>query len=303
MRVLVTGAAGFLGRSVVAAFASGPHDVRALVRTPAQAQRLSAGPAHAVLGDLLDPATLPEAVKGCDLVIHLAQSSSDSLDERRAVRVGGVRNLIPVMASVGVRRLLVGSGYWVYSDDLGVISEGSQIAPVSISRINFEAEEAARQQVRRGGLEVVVVRPGMVYGDGSWFRQMVDELRAGSYRYVAPGENYLSPIHVEDAGQAFRRVAEEWHAGETYLAVDDRPETTRGFAEFVAAQLQSPPPRAMPRDEAERAWGADLVRLNVASRQASNVKLKGLGWRPNFRSYQDGVPAVLQSMGSTSPAT
>lgn len=303
MRVLVTGAAGFLGRNVVAALASGPHDVRGLVRSRAQSDRVVARRGTPVVGDLLDPVTVPDAVAGCDMVIHLAQSSSDSLVERRAVRVGGVRNLIAAMAHAGVRRLLVGSGYWVYADNPGTVSEGSPLAPVSLSRINFDTEEAAREHARRGGLEVVVARPGMVYGDGSWFREMVTELRAGSYRYVEPGENYLSPVHEEDAGQAFRRIVEEWHPGETYIVVDDQPATTRGFAESVARRIGAPTPMGIPRDEAERAWGPDLVRLTAASRAASNARLKQLGWRPNYRSFEDGVPAVLAHMIGGGPTT
>jgi nucleoside-diphosphate-sugar epimerase len=301
MRVLVTGAGGFLGRNVVAALASGSHDVRGLVRSRAQSDGVVAQRGTPVVGDLLDPVTLPGAVAGCDVVIHLAQSSSDSLEERRAVRVGGVRNLIPAMHQAGAKRLLVGSGYWVFADNPGTVTEGSPLAPLSVSRINFDTEEAAREHARRGGLEVVVLRPGMVYGDGSWFREMVTELRAGSYRYVGPGENYLSPIHEEDAGAAFRRVVEEWHPGETYLAVDDHPETTRGFAEFVAERLRSPEPRVISRDDAEGAWGRDLARLNIASRAASNAKLKGLGWAPSFRSYRDGVPDILSKMMGPPP--
>jgi nucleoside-diphosphate-sugar epimerase len=216
--------------------------------------------------------------------------------------VGGVRNLVPAMARANVRRLLVGSGYWVYADNPGVISEGSPIAPLSISRINFEAEEAARQRAMRGRLEVVVVRPGMVYGDGSWLREMAGELRSGEYRYISPGENYLSPIHEEDAGQAFRRIAEDWRPGETYLAVDDQPETTRRFAEVVAGQIGAPPPTGISRGDAERSWGSDIARLNLASRQATNAKLKGLGWRPNHRTYREALPAVLQAIaGALAP--
>jgi len=300
MRVLVTGAAGFVGRNVVSALASGSHDVRGLVRSRAQSDRVVARRGTPVVGDLLDPVTVPQAVEGCELVVHLAQSASDSLVERRAVRVGGVRNLIAAMARAGVRRLLVGSGYWVYADNPGTITEGSPLAPLSISRINFDTEEAAREHARRGGLEVVVVRPGMVYGDGSWFHEMVTELRAGSYRYVEPGENLLSPIHEEDAGQAFRRVAEDWRPGETYLAVDDRPVTTRAFAEYVATQIGAPLPMGIPREEAERAWGPDLVRLNAASRAASNARLKQLGWRPSYRTYEEGIPSVLPHLVGSS---
>ncbi len=118
---------------------------------------------------------------------------------------------------------------------------------------------------------------------------------------MEPGENYLSPIHEEDAGQAFRSVAENWRPGETYLAVDDHPVTTRGFAEFVAGRIGAPPPMGIPRDEAERAWGPDVVRLNAASRAASSDRLKQLGWRPNYRSYQDGVPAALAHFRPPAP--
>src|SRR5579863_7875974 len=124
MRVLVTGAAGFLGRSVVTALASGSHEVRGLVRDAAQAPRVAARRGVPVNGSVLAPASLTAAVDGCDLVIHLAQSQSDSLDVRRRVRVDGARNLVAAMAKAGVRRLLVGSGYWVYADNPGRVSEG-----------------------------------------------------------------------------------------------------------------------------------------------------------------------------------
>jgi nucleoside-diphosphate-sugar epimerase len=82
MRVLVTGGAGFLGQSVVAALASGPHEVLGLVRSTEQSGRVTSRRGTPVVGDVLDPATLEPAVEGCDLVIHLAQSSAGSLEER-----------------------------------------------------------------------------------------------------------------------------------------------------------------------------------------------------------------------------
>jgi nucleoside-diphosphate-sugar epimerase len=301
MRVLVTGAGGFLGRNVVAAFASGPHEVRGLVRSDAQTERVRAAHGHPVRGDVLVPESLATAIEGCDLVVHLAQAGAGSLELRRQVRVEGVRNVAAAMRSSGVRRLLVGSGYWVYADSPDGITEGSPIAPVSISQVNFETEVVARQFSGRGRLEVVVVRPGMVYGGGSWFEEMVREIRDGRYRYILPGENYLSPVHEEDAGQAFRIIAEQWRPGETYLVVDDRPVPTRRFAEFVAEILQAPSPQGISFADAEREWGADIARLNLASRAASNAKLKTLGWRPGFRTFEDGVPSVLASMPDAVP--
>ncbi|MCI4340141.1 MAG: NAD-dependent epimerase/dehydratase family protein, partial [Thermoplasmata archaeon] len=296
MRVLVAGAAGFLGREVVRSLAAAGHATVGLVRRPDQLELIRHLGGSPVLGDVVSGTGLASAVAGCDLIVHLAQSGEGELNERRDVRVEGCRRLLEAGRVAKVRRFVVGSGYWVYRTNADTITEESPLDPRSISRINFEAETAARGAAARGEVETVIVRPGMVYGDGSWFRQMVHELRDGSYRYVGDGENFLSPVHLEDAGTAFRTIAERGRTGETYLVADDRPLRTREFASYLAAELRAPPPRGMPPEEAARAWGEDLAVLESASRAVSNTKLRGLGWRPRYPTFRDGVPGVLSTM-------
>lgn len=295
MRILVCGAAGFLGSAVVRACARGGHRVRGAVRSPAQQARVVGDGGEPVVASVLDRVALGRAVEGCDAVVHLAQARGNGGPETQAVRVEGAANLRAVASSAGVRRLVVGSGYWVYRSHPGTISEDSPLEPIGLSRTNFDAERAAREGARVD-LDVVVVRPGMVYGDGSWFRGMVEELNAGTYRYVGDGRNRLSPVSLEDTAEAYRLLIETAPAGATFLVVDDLPVATADFARYVAARLGAPPPQGMPFAEAEATWGADLVHLNAADRGASNARLRALGWRPRSPTFRDGIPRVLEAM-------
>lgn len=294
----MAGAAGFIGRSVVQACSKAGHEVRGLVRSPDQLDRVADDGGKPLLGDLLDPQSLDAPVSGCDAVIHLAQPSDGNLEQMRAVRVDGGRNLAAAARRAGVSRLLVGSGYWVYGTNPEVLTETSPIAPMSLSKVNFETEEVVRATMGGGALAPVVARPGMVYGDGSWFGSMVREMRAGSYAFVGDGANYLSPVHRQDAGEAFRVICENWHPAETYLVVDDAPVTTREFATFVSDHLKIAPAQSISLEKASEEWGGEIALLSSASRRASNAKLRSLGWTPRYRSFRDGVPAVLDAMGS-----
>jgi nucleoside-diphosphate-sugar epimerase len=294
MRVLVCGAAGFLGNEVVRACVGAGHDVRGLVRSSSQRELVAHAGGTPVVGSVLELPQLERAIEGCEAVIHLAQARGGQPAQAAAVRVQGATNLLRAARSGGAGRLILGSGYWVYRSNPGTITEESPLEPLGLSRINYEAEEQTRS-AEAGSVEVVIVRPGMVYGPGSWLRSMVQELRTGEYRYVGAGENRLSPVSLEDTGEAFRRILESAAAGSTYLVVDDRPVTTAEFARYVADRIGARPPRGIAFEEAAREWGADLARLNAADRAASNARLRSLGWAPRYPAYRDGIPSVLAS--------
>ena len=293
VRVCVAGAGGFLGLAIVRALSAAGHEVRGLARSPDQAARIRSAGGIAAVGDLLEPSSLLGPLAGCELAVHVAQPSDGDLGRMRRVRVEGATNLIDASKRSGVRRILIGSGYWVYRSSPDLLVEESPLSPLSISKVNFDTEEVARSAALGGTVEAVVVRPGMVYGPGSWFAQMLDGIRKGTYRYVGDGASYLSPVDLEDAGEAFRVIAERWLPGQTFLVVDDRPVTTREFAEFVATSVGAPPPSGIAFTEAAKEWGPDLATLNAASRRASNARLRALGWRPRYPSYIEGIPELL----------
>ncbi len=300
MRVFVTGAAGYLGLSVVRACARRGHTVLGLARNGAQAERIRREGGAPVLGDVLTASSYRDVAVTADAVVHLAQPSEGDLSLMRSVRVEGGRTLAETVRDRPRVRFVVGSGYWVYASHPGIVDEESPLEPRSISQINFDTERAVAETLQSAGAAPIVVRPGMVYGRGSWFQSMVTELQKGEYRYVGDGSNYLSPVHLDDAGEAFADICERAPVGTTYLVVDDLPARTSEFAAFVADRLATEPPRSISFDAAAEAWGKDLALLNVASRRATNARLRRLGWVARWKSYRDGVPAVLRGFAGDS---
>jgi len=296
VRILVSGAAGFLGGAVVRACSRAGHEVQGLVRSPSQEAGVAANGGIAVVGDVTDPTTLTHAVDGCDVVVHLAQARGGPPEAARAVRVDGAAHLLRAATAARAHRFVVGSGYWVYRGGPGWLTEESPLEPIGLAAVNFETEQVARAAGARGAIEVLVVRPGMVYGNGSWFREMVEELRRGSHRFVGDGANRLSPVALEDLGEAYRVILDRGQSGATYLVVDDEPVATREFVDFVAHALRAPRPQGIPLVEAEREWGSEPARLSARDRGASNARLRSLGWVPRDPSFRGGVPPVIRSI-------
>jgi nucleoside-diphosphate-sugar epimerase len=293
--VLVVGASGFLGRSVVRALCQGGYEARGLLRDPLKEVQVREDGGTAVLGDVLDARSLRAAAKGCVGIIHLAANPSTGGDPAR-VRVEGTRNLVAAAQRAGVLRLVVGSGYWVYEGQAGLIDEETPVEPHGESQVNYDAEQAGLESNSPGRLEVMVVRPGMVYGNGSWFRGMAESIRSGKYRIAGPGTNRWSFVDLEDAGRAFRAVLDSGEPGQVYNAVDGHPESLGDFVAFVAGQLRVPTPRAIPLEEAKRQMGEVIARHLSADRPVSNRKLANLGWKPMIASYHAGIPRIVREM-------
>ncbi len=204
-RVLVVGAGGFLGRAVVRALAEAGHEVRGLVRDAAKGELVRESGGIPFVGDLLDRRALRTAAEGCAAAIHLAAHPSKEEDATR-VRVEGARELLGAAREGGIARVVIGSGYWVYPGMPTVITEESPVDPRGESRANYDAERVGLRANSPGSLDVLVVRPGMVYGPGSWFRQLAVSLRSGGYSVAGDGKNHWSFVSLPDTGTAFVQV-------------------------------------------------------------------------------------------------
>jgi nucleoside-diphosphate-sugar epimerase len=294
-RVLVTGASGFVGRAVVRALADAGFEVHGLVRDPAKGERVRESGGIPFHGAMEDRESLATAVRGCAAAIHLAANPSRDEDPYQ-VRVEGVRHLIEAGRPHGLRRLVVGSGYWVYRGQATEITEETEVDPQGESRVNFETERAALTDGAAIGLEVVVVRPGMIYGDGSWFRGLASAVRSGEYAVVGDGANRWSFAASADTASAFQRVLAAGRPGEVYNVADNASGSYREFVDFVAARLGVNPPGSISLEEAESEMGEVVARHLAADRAMSSAKLQALGWSPRFVSYREGVPNLLREM-------
>lgn len=298
--ILVAGAGGFLGRAVVRAISEAGHPVRGLITASSKAGAVRTAGGEPVVGSVLELPSVLKASAGCSAIVHVASTHATDptdVDRVRRVRVEGTTNLVAAARSNRVPRLVVGSGYWVYADQPATILESSPVDPRGESRINYDAERAGLEAASRSDLEVCVVRPGMVYGDGAWFRPVVDSILAGTYRIIGAGTNHWSFVSLPDTGTGFAAVVERGAPSETYNLVDGHPVPWVEFARFVAKQLGKPAPGATPREEAVSVYGAAIAHHLAANRAASSDKLRALGWAPSFPRYEAGVEAVLHDMG------
>jgi nucleoside-diphosphate-sugar epimerase len=160
-----------------------------------------------------------------------------------------------------------------------------------------------RAAQRRSGLPATILRPPIVYGLGSGFKEFfLDLARRHLFRVVGDGSYFLNLVHVEDCAAAYRLALERPSAGETFLVVDDEPVTMRAFADFFSQAMGRRRPGSVPAFLAKLVAGAGAVEALQDSVRLRNRKITSrLGWAPRYPTYRDGIPGVVreykQAMG------
>jgi dihydroflavonol-4-reductase len=261
MKILVTGATGFIGSHLVERLVARGYDLRVLVRSSSDLRRLRGLGLELAYGDVRDCWAVREAVKGVEVVYHLAGVMRDWGPRQLflEVNVGGTENVCQACVAEGVARLVHTSSVAAtgLEDCSGVKDENAPLVtdlgqhPYCYSKA--ESERVVQRYVRDCGLQVTVLRPSYVYGPR--------ELNVGPYIvarllqrrfYLLPGNgrNVHQMIYVTDAARGMELALLLRAIGQTYILVG--PRTT-------AREVYSALSRAMGRREviyAPRAIGA-----------------------------------------------
>lgn len=297
MRVLVTGASGFIGGPACAALASRGHEVVALVRRPGSEPPGTS----AVEGDLTDRASLERAFAAVepDTVIHLAAENGAQRSESRlrAANVEGLENLIAGCRAVEPPPRVVFVSTVVTGDAHGALLTEDSALPVDTPY--GRSKQEGERMLAQSGLDVVVVRPCHVYGAGGWFAEgVVERLRSrGRFAIVGSGRNDWDLVHVDDLASALALAAERGRAGEVYNCADDSPTTYAEAVGRAAQALGVGRPRRVPAILVRLLVGSGPVRTITRSARTSNAKLKSeLGWEPRFPDSREGIPAVVAQL-------
>jgi nucleoside-diphosphate-sugar epimerase len=296
VRVLVTGASGFVGHAACRELIARGHDVRALVRRPGSEP---AGTA-AVAGDLTDEGALAAAVRAAapEGVLHLAAeiASQRSADRVREVNVEGMRRLLDACVADGAPKVVFTSTVVTGEAGGALLVEDE---PLPVQTAYGRSKQEGEALLFESGLPAVVVRPGHVYGPGGWYEhEMLARLRQpGRFAVIGRGDNLWDVIHVDDVARALVDALERAPAGEIYHAADDEPIAYRDFMALSAQALGVGPPRRVPAWVARLAAGSSAVTAVVRSARTSNAKLKReLGWAPRYPSAREGVPATVAAL-------
>jgi nucleoside-diphosphate-sugar epimerase len=297
MKVLVTGASGFLGGSLCTELAQHGHEPVAMVR------RQGSGPADVaeVRGDLADPDSLRDALASAspEVVVHLAAeiASQRSAAKVREANVEGTKRLVEAAEGAGTRRLVFASTV-VTGDAGGELLDETSTLPVQTAY--GASKQEGERLVRDSGLEDVVLRPSHVYGAGGWFEEeFVNRLRQpGRFAVIGRGDNWWDVVRDADVVQAFVLAVEKAAPGSTYHVVDNEPIRFYDFVALIAQELGLGPPRRVPTWVARLAAGGDPVTAVTRSARSSNARIKKeLGWAPRFATAREGVPDAVAALG------
>jgi nucleoside-diphosphate-sugar epimerase len=228
MKVLVTGANGFLGRHVVQNLVRRGHEVQALVRPAAAVEGMPwHGRAEVFRADLRDGKRLDEALRDVDAVIHLAAAMQGDPEVQFAGTVVTTERLLEAMARSPVRRLVLASSFSVYdwSEIGGTLDEQSPLERDLYTRDGYAVAKVWQERVTRGhaeqhAWELTVLRPGLIWGRGQPYLPRIGQ-SIGPLHLVLGVTNRLPLTHVVNCADCFSAALEEPAAvGETFNVTD-----------------------------------------------------------------------------------
>jgi len=251
VKVLVTGAAGFLGGHLVDMLLERGDEVRAMVRPVEDSSRLrTLGDVEVVNGDLTQPETLKRAVQGVQRVYNVAAKTGPwgLEDVYRAINVSGLADLINASMDAGVQRIVHTSSITVYGHHLhGIVTEGhpfhAEDNPYSHTKI--AGEKLIANLVRDRGAPIVIVRPAWIYGprDTASFGRFVSMVESGKGFVIGSGKNIVPVVYVRDVALGLIKAGDAGDSviGQAYTIADDRRVTQAEYLNTIADFLQVPP--------------------------------------------------------------
>jgi nucleoside-diphosphate-sugar epimerase len=247
VKVLVTGASGFLGRAVAAAVASAGHDVVCFQRRPSGV----AGVTDA-LGSITDPAAVAAAVDGVDAIVHLAAkvSLAGAPADFEAVNVQGTRALLEAARAAGVPRLVFVSSPSVAHSGASISGSDALPADPAHARGNYARTKAAAEVLALAAdsadLRVVAVRPHLVWGPGDTqlIERIVDRARSGRLPLLGHGAALIDTTYIDNAANAIAAALERVDAvhGNAYVITNGQPRPVAELLTGICAAAGVPAP-------------------------------------------------------------
>jgi nucleoside-diphosphate-sugar epimerase len=239
MRVCVTGGTGFLGSFLVRDLLAKGQHVQVLARPSVRADKLQRAGVEIIAGDLENAESIARAVKGADLVYHLAAKvgSPGSRADYLETNVAGTERVLAACAQQGVRQILYVGSLSVYGpvreseridEDTPFDERPDQRDPYAESRI--AADRLVSSFAQRTGMPTVIIRPGIIFGPGRPLPLGILAFRIGKTNVVFGNPDHRVPLnYVENLVAAMQLAATCGSGLRQFNVVDDDELTLRQY--------------------------------------------------------------------------
>ena len=302
MKVLITGATGFVGKSLTDRLCADGYQVVAAVRDLSAALPINVQTTR--IGNIAPDIDWSESLMEIEVVVHLAgrvhvmnDTSVNPLDEFRIVNVAGTVRLAREAAKAGVRRFIFLSSIKVNGEETNSpYTEDKPSHPSDSYGISkMEAELALQGIQAETGMEVVIIRPPLVYGPGvkANFYNLMKVVHSSMYLPLASVTNNRSLIYIENLVDAIVNcICHPKAAGQTYLVSDGKDVSTPELVRRLAFALEKPVhifpfPTGLLRLAGKLLGKSAPVDRLVGSLVIDSSKICGeLGWKPPYTLEQ-----------------
>ncbi|HEY3556313.1 MAG TPA: NAD(P)-dependent oxidoreductase [Kribbella sp.] len=307
MKVLVAGATGGLGRSLVPQLVAAGHEVTGMIRSESGAAGVRAFGADVVLADGLDADAVRAAVESVrpDVVVHQMTALKGGIDFRHfddsfattnKLRTVGTDNLLAAAQAAGVRRFVVQS-YAGWNLQHGGSATKTEADPLDPNPVPAQRQTMAgikhleKAVLNADGMEGVALRYGSFYGptgDIGKGGSMVELIQKRRLPIIGDGAGIWSFIHYDDAAAATVKAIESDVIGVFQIADDDPAPASVWLPEF-ARILGAKAPRHIPSWLGRLAVGDVGVAAFTEIRGADNTLAKRtFDWQPGYASWRQG---------------
>lgn len=284
MKVVLTGATGFVGSHVLADLHKHGHEVTALVRDDAQADTVAARGATPVVVDLYDRPAVARLLSNVDGAIHTASPGDTTSANLDSAVVDAV---IDAFAGTGKPYLQI-SGLWIYGANPSITEASEFNAPPLVSwKVPIERRVLDATEMRG-----VVIVSSVAYGDGGGgipgllLGSPRDE--AGNLVMLGTGQQHWSTVHAADLADFFRRALEDASARGRYVIGNGLHPTVAELTDAAAVAVGTPGAVPGSDDEARARLGDYFAEVLLLDQGTDAARARAeLGWHPSHPSLID----------------
>lgn len=327
MKVLITGAGGFLGKRIAdSILRMGNQDLRLHFRQkPPKGmiedlrQQFPGASIEVAQANLLAKESLEALVAGTDCIVHAAAGMRGAAADMFANTVVATRNLLDAATAQKIKRIVLISSFSVYHAETlapdAVLDETTPIERVGVERGAYGYAKTRQEHLfldyqKRFGFESVILRPGVIYGPGGGAMSSRVGINALGFFFSLGGRALLPLTYVDNCADAVAQAALKAPAGSAFNVVDDDLPTCNGYLKDYRKRVQKL--RCIPVPHWAFLWGSKvLVNYHRKSKgqlpavftpyvvnsmyrplRYTNAALKAIGWRQRV-STADGLTTTF----------